>query len=157
LLDNWATLRRVIRVIEEHHSITESLKLVGDSVAEGEVLRSLRGAGSDWVPGQPEVLGKKLEKLQQTLSHLEEGLRNHFAFEENNLPPLCGDLLMKAILIDHRKIKKKLGEAKSIVFDAKPDSLSEEELVSLGSRIKEAVDNVLNAVEGHARKEQVIL
>jgi len=157
MLDNWAMLRRVIRVVEEHQAISESLKLVGDSVTDGEALRSLRGARRDWVPGRLEILGKKLEKLQQTLSHLAEGLRNHFAFEEDNLPPLCGDLLMKAILIDHQKIRKKLDEAISIVFNTKLDSLSEEELTSLEPHIKEAVDNVLSVVGEHARKEQVVL
>ena len=157
MLDNWAMLRRVTRLREEHQAISEHLKLVGDSVSDREALRSLRGAHTDWVPSRPEILGKKLEKLQQTLSLLEEGLRNHFAFEENNLPPLCGDLLMKAILVDHQEIRKKLDEAKSIVFSNKLDSLSEDELTSLESRTKEAVDNVLNVVEEHARKEQVVL
>jgi len=157
MLDNSAMLRRINRLREEHQAISEHLKLVGDSLSDREALRSLRGARSDWVPSRPQILGKNLEKLQQTLSHLEEGLGNHFVFEEDNLPPLCGDLLMKAILVDHQEIRKKLDEAKSIVFTTKLDGISEGELTSLRSRIIEAVDNVLNVVGEHARKEQVVL
>ena len=95
--------------------------------------------------------------MQQALRYLEDGLNNHFTFEEENLPILCGDLLMRAILIDHQEIRDKLHEATSIVSSANLEKLSEDELTPLDSRVKEAITNLLGAVEEHAKKEEVIL
>lgn len=156
-LGDFAKLRRINRVFDEHRVIRKHVKLVGDSVPDKEALNELRKTRTDWPPGQSDVLAEKLEKLQQTLSFLDEGLKNHFVFEGENLPPLCGDLLMRAILLEHAEIEKKIAEAKSTVANFTLEGLNKEELASQGSQVQQMIGSLLSLVEEHATKEETVL
>ena len=133
------------------------MKLVGDSISDQEAVASLRGAHADWIPGRLEVLAEKQEKLQRTLSFLDEGLRNHFAFEEEALPPLLGELFMRAILLDHREIVKQIDEAKSLAADIKLEGSQREELLSKESHMQRVIDGISHLVEDHAAREETLL
>jgi hypothetical protein len=104
MADNLATVNRAI---EEHHTIRAHVKLVGDSVSDLEALFSLQKARPDWILSSPEALSEKKDKLLQTLSTLDEGLKNHFSFEDKLFPPLFGELLMQALKIEHRGMKNR--------------------------------------------------
>lgn len=154
MADNLATVNRAI---EEHHTIRAHVKLVGDSVSDLEALFSLQKARPDWILSSPEVLSEKKDKLLQTLSTLDEGLKNHFSFEDKLFPPLFGELLMQALKIEHRGIKKQMEEAKSLVAKAKLEGLGQKELLSKKAQIQQKVEGVLQSVEEHASREETIL
>jgi hypothetical protein len=156
-LGDFAKLRRINRVIEEHRVIRKHVKLVGDSVPDKEALNELRKTHADWPPGQADIPAGKLEKLQQTLSFLDEGLKNHFAFEGENLPPLCGDLLMRAILLEHEEIENKIAEARAMVTSFISEGLNEEEMASRGSQVQQMIGSVLSLIEEHAAREETVL
>ena len=145
------------RVIEEHQNIRGHVKLVGDSISDEEALTSLERARADWVPGKPELLAEMQKKLQQAISFLDEGLKNHFAFEGKALPPLLGELFMRAIILDHQEIMKEIDEAKSIAAETRLEGLSREELLSKESHIQQTISNICRLVEEHATKEEIIL
>jgi hemerythrin len=153
-LDNLAIINKVI---EEHQIIRGHIKLVGDSTSDQEAIASLTRARADWIPGRPEILAEKQKRLQQALSFLDEGLKNHFAFEERVLPPLLGDLFVRAITLDHREIIKEIDEAKSLVSDIKLEGLSRDELLSKESHIQQVINRISDLVEDHAIEEEVVL
>ena len=152
--DNLAIINSTIH---EHHAIRGHVKLVGDTVADLEALFTLETERLEWTVGSPEVISEKQRELQQTMSFLDEGLKNHFAYEEKVLPPLLGELLMRALILEHRGIKKQIDEAKNIVSHTKLEGLSQEELLSKKSDIKQTIDSVLQLVEEHATREEAIL
>jgi len=154
MLDKLAIINRVI---EEHQAIRQYVKLAGDSVSDWEALSSLERARADWIPGRLEILSEKQKRLQQTMSALEEGLKNHFAFEEKALPPLLGELLARALILEHQEIKKEIDKAKSITAEAKLEGLSRDELLSKESNIQQMVDSICQLVEEHATREETIL
>ena len=156
-LSDFAVLRRIKRVIDEHQVIRKHVKLVGDTVPDREALGRLRKSRTELTPSQPELLVERLKKLQETLGFLDEGLRNHFAFEGKNLPPLCGDLLMRAIYLEHGEIERKIDQVKTVVANTKLEGLSEEELTSQGEEIQQTIGSLLQLVEEHAAREEVIL
>ena len=152
--DKLAIIRRII---DEHQTIKGHMKLVGDSVSDQEALATLQKAHADFIPGRLEVMSEKQKKLQQTMSALDEGLKNHFAFEEKALPPLLGELLMQALVLEHREIKNEIDEAKSTVESTKLEGLSREELISKESHIQQMIDSICQLVEEHATKEEAVL
>lgn len=154
MLDNLAIISRIR---DAHQTLMEHTKLVGDSISDEEAMSSLRGAHSDWIPGRQEILAEKQKKLQRTLGFLDEGLKNHFAFEEEVLPPLLGELFMRALILDHREINRELDEAKSIAADIKLEGLSREELLSRESHLQQVIDSISRQVEDHATREEMIL
>jgi hemerythrin len=145
------------RVIDEHQTIRKHIKLVGDSVSDQEALTTLQKAHADFIPGRLEVASEKQNKLQQAMSFLEEGLKNHFAFEEKVLPPLLGELLMQALVLEHREISREIDEAISTVANTRLEGLSREELVSKESHTQQMIDSICQLVEEHATKEEAIL
>jgi hemerythrin len=154
MADNLAIVNRAI---EEHHNIRGHMKLVGDSISDLEALFSLQKARPDWILSSPEALLEKQAKLQQTISTLDEGLKNHFSFEERLFPPLFGDLLMQALILEHRGIKKQIDEAKSLIANTKLEGLSQKELLSRKAQIQQKIEGILQVVEEHAGREETIL
>ena len=152
--DNLAIIRRII---EEHRAIRGHIKLIGDSTSDREAMNALTRARADWIPGRQEILSEKQKRLEQTLSLLDEGLKNHFYYEERYLPPLLGDLLMRALLLDHGEIRKEIDEAKSIVTDTKLEGLSREDLLPKESRMNRIINNICQVVEEHATNEEILL
>ena len=145
------------RIKDEHLNIRRHLKLVGDSVGDMEAMRSLQQARAEWVPGHPRAFAERHKKLGQTLSFLDEGLRNHFALEENDLPPLAGDLFMRALIMEHREITKHVDDTRSMVDGMHVDGLSREELLSKESQVQQAIEHVRGLIEDHAAREETLL
>jgi len=154
MADDLATIRKVIAA---HHTIRRDVKSVGDSVSDLEALFSLQQAQSGWSQGSIETLSKKREQLMQTIRLLDDGLKKHFALEEKLLPPLFGEGLMKALLLEHRDISKKLEEAKAMVTSTTLEGLSQEELLYKKARFQQMISNTCQMVEEHAGHEELIL
>jgi len=150
-------LKIVNRAIEEHHTIRGHVKLVGDSISDLEALFSLQKARPDWILSSTDALSEKQDKLQQTISALEEGLKNHFSFEEKLLPPLFGKFLMQVLILEHREIKKSIVDTKSLLANTKLVGLNQRELLSQKAHIQKKVEDILQLVEEHAGKEETIL
>jgi hemerythrin len=145
------------RTIEEHMSLKSDIKLVGDSVSDYEALAKLASESTDWIPGSSDDLREKQDKLRQTLGYLDEGLRNHFAFEEELLPPLLGDLLMRALAQEHQRIGREIDRAKSLVDSMELQGLGRDELISKQSKVKQVINNICKLIEDHSGKEEVLL
>jgi hemerythrin len=154
MADPLATLNKVR---SEHLNIRRHLKLVGDSVGDVEAMNSLQGERAEWVPGRPHALDEKQKKLQQTLSFLDEGLRNHFALEEKDLAPLAGDLFMRALILDHREIMKHVDDTRSMVDSMDVDGLTREQLLSKESQVQQAIEHVRGLIQDHAAREETLL
>lgn len=152
--DSLATIRKVI---EEHQLIRGHLKLVGETVSDREAVADLEEARIDWIPGRPQSLVEIKESLQQALSLLDEGLKNHFVFEEEALPPLLGELFMKAIRLDHQEIMKALKQAKTMSTDTRLVGLSRDELLHKEAETQQTISNLCQLIEEHASKEETIL
>lgn len=152
--DYLVTIRKVI---EEHQAIREHIKLVGDSMGDQEAISRLQSAGTDWFPGQSKAPTETQKKTQQALTALDEGLKSHFTFEEEVLPPLLGELLMKALLLEHQEIITEIIEAKSVVDEIKLEGLNHEELLNKASNLQQKVGNTCFMIEEHANREEILL
>jgi hypothetical protein len=149
----------VTRVISEHHAIRGHVKLAGDTVNDIEALFTLQRTQSGWSQTSITALIEKRDQLLQAISFLEEGLKNHFSFEEEALPLLFGELLMKAILHEHHEISGQIGSAKKNLADIKIklEGLDQRELFSKRSVIQQNINSLCQTVEEHAQHEEAIL
>ena len=150
-------LAKINEILEEHHTIRSGVKLVGDSVSDQEALASLKSVRSDWTPGRMELVSEKQRKLKQTMSFLEDGLRNHFSREEDVLPALLGEFLMQSLLLEHQEIIKKIDEVRLVAADSKLGGLSEADLESKDSELKRKISDFSRLIEEHADKEELML
>jgi iron-sulfur cluster repair protein YtfE (RIC family) len=145
------------RIIEWHQTLRGHVKLVGEAIPDREALSNLQRVRADWVPGRPDILAEKQKKLEQTISFLDEGLRNHFAYEEKVLPPILGELFMRALVLDHQEVREEIDGAKSTVLGTELEGLSREELLAKESEIQQVIESMCQTFEDHATREEVIL
>ena len=150
-------LAKINEILEEHRTIGSGVKLVGDSISDQEALASLKSVRSDWVPGRLELISEKQRKLKQTMNFLEEGLRNHFSKEEDVLPALLGEFLMQSLLLEHKEVTEKIDEVRLLASDSKLEGLTEAELESKDSEIKQKISDFSRLIEEHADKEELML
>jgi len=147
----------ITKVIAEHHTIRGHVKLAGDAVGDIEALFTLRKAYSGWTQSSLQALTEKQSQLVQALSFLEQGLQNHFAYEESALPPLFGRLLMKALRYEHRGIFRAIEEAKAALASVKLEGLKQAEMLTRKSEIQQIIYHLSQVVEEHASHEETIL
>jgi hypothetical protein len=145
------------KAIAEHHDIRESIKLTGDSLTDVEALFLLRKAYSGWTQSSAEELGTRRDQLLQAVSSLELGLKRHFDFEEKALPPLFGELLMKAIMHEHREIAEKIENTRAAINGIKLEGLDQAGLLSVKTGVQETINHLLQSIEEHANHEEIIL
>ena len=145
------------RIIAEHQNIRAHVKLVGDSVSDREALAALQKSHADFIPGRPEVVSDKCRKIQQTILSLEEGLKNHFFYEEKALPPMLGELLGRALVLEHSEISREIDEVKSMVGSTDLEGLNRDELLHQESHIQQMIDSVSCLIEEHADREEAVL
>lgn len=147
----------ITRAISEHHIIRGHVKLAGDTVNDIEALITLQRAHAGWTQSSIDALMEKQNRMQQAIYFLEQGLKNHFAFEEKSLLPLFGELLAKAILREHHEISRQIDGAKATLANVKLEGLEQPELLSKKSQIQEAINGISQAVEEHAHHEEIVL
>lgn len=147
----------VTKIVSEHHAIKGHIKLAGDTVNDIEALFALQRTQSGWGRTSVTALVEKRDQLLQTISFLEEGLKNHFGLEEELLPPLLGKFLMKAVLEEHRGILGQIESARTTLVDMELEGLGQRELLSKKSVIQQSVDSLCQTVEEHAQREETIL
>jgi hemerythrin len=117
----------------------------------------LESSRADWIPGRGNTLDERQKELQQAMSSLDEGLKKHFAYEEKVLPPLLGELFMRALILDHREVLKEIDGAKLIATETKLEGLSREELLTKESHLHEVIEGTCQLVEEHAAREEALL
>jgi succinylglutamate desuccinylase len=150
-------LEIVNKVMDEHRNIRTHVKLVGDTVSDPEGLLKLEQARPDWMLGSPEQLSEKQTTLEQTLNYLYDGLQNHFAIEEKWLPKVLGNLVMDALMLEHVEIKSTIDGIRSSLRGSRIEDMSHEQKLSFKWTMQQRIEEMRNALEAHAGKEEVIL
>ncbi len=144
-------------VIGQHRLIRHNIKLVGDSLVDVEALFNLQKAQAAWAQSSVEELSEKKERVGQVLSVLTAGLKNHFDYEERVLPPLFGEVLMKALIIEHRGIQRRLERSALAVNGLNLQGVAQTEALAAKTRLQQVIADLTFEVEEHAGHEELIL
>jgi hypothetical protein len=144
-------------VFAEHSLVKQNIRLVGDSVNDVEALFGLERTYSGLTQTSLEELPHRQERLELALSLLREGLANHFAFEENALPPLFGEVLMDALVLEHHTIRKAIDKAQDIVHDSLVDRLDQEGKLAWKSVLQKVINGLTQEIHSHAADEETVL
>jgi len=150
-------LEIITRVISEHRKITDYAKLTGDTINDIDAIFALETTKrkAAWSATSVTELIKKRDQLLQTIDLLEDGLKNHFGYEEETLPLVFGELLMKPIIHEHHEILGKIENAKTTLINL--ERLDRDELSSKRTVVLESVNNLCQTVEEHAHHEETAL
>ena len=150
-------LEVIKKVISEHSKITDHIKLTAGTMNDIDAIFALETTKREtaWSSTSVTELIKKRDQLLQTIGLLEDGLKNHFDYEEKALPLVFGELLMKPILHEHHEILVQIENAKTTLINL--ERLDQDELSSNRTVVLESVNSLCQTVEDHAHHEETIL
>jgi hemerythrin len=149
-------IEKVRHLIEEHSIVKDRLRLIGDEINDLEAMKNLQTM-RDSVSGTEEVvLGEKLKELKQNVSYISEGLRKHFEDEEKLLPELIGELLTKALLHEHRKIKEDIAALADLSNNATLEEISQQRSPAIMMYIAQIINSLRNKIEEHSSREDAV-
>jgi hypothetical protein len=107
---------------------------------------------SDWTQDKVNLLLDKLSNLKDRLSDLEDGFKIHFKLDEEAFPPVMGDLMVRAIRIDHQDMVKQFGEIHQLII-----GITAQKIKEIGSTIVRKTDSLTQSIETHIRREADML
>jgi|WetSurMetagenome_2_1015567.scaffolds.fasta_scaffold275051_2 hypothetical protein len=144
------------RTIQEHHKIRNHIRLVGDAMNDMEAIVNLQHADTSWGQHSVQDVEKNMDHLKQTVSQLNEGLSNHFGFEEKWLPDVFGQTLMKALILEHDEVRDHMAKCKAAFIDD-IKQFTREKLLTYRTLIQHDIDDLTGLIESHANREEIVL
>jgi regulator of sigma D len=150
-------LEIIDQVIAQHQIVRLNLQGVQSSLTDFDALFNLQKAQSRWAQSSVNKLQDQKQQLQDALSKVQQGLNGHFSWEEQVLPALFGEVLMKALLFVHGEIRQQIEQTMSKVGSSSIEGLNQKDLAAQKSRVHEATATLARMVEEHAALEEQIL
>jgi regulator of sigma D len=150
-------LEIIDQVIAQHQIVRLNLQGVQSSLTDFDALFNLQKAQSRWAQSSINTLLDQKRQLQEALSKVQRGLNGHFSWEEQVLPALFGEVLMKALVFVHDEIKQQIEQALSKVDNSSVEGRNQKDLAAQKSQLHEATANIVRMVEEHAALEEQIL
>jgi len=144
-------------IIEYHHVVRKYVGTVGQSLNDVEAIFTLKSQYASWMQTPQEELRLKMEKFAESIDVLEKGLVDHFNFEEENLPDILGEVLMKGLLYEHDIIKEALKALRRLLNEPRISKLDRDEIYLVRSKFQQALDNLTQHIEKHVSVEEVVL
>lgn len=144
-------------VLSQHFTITENIKTTGDKMNDIDAVFGVQVAAYQTAQSAFSVsnLLEKRDQLLHTVNILGDGLKKHFDYEEKVLPLVFGELLLKDILNDHKKIFGHIENVKTSLIEL--ERLNHDELLSKRLELIQSVNELSNVVVNHAHYEETVL
>ena len=144
-------------VLAQHKMIVSQIDKASDTVGDLAAVLRLERARGDMTTAFQQTLDQKLSRLEEVLAPVDRGLRNHYQFEEDVLPPLLGRVLALALFSEHKQLLRLMDQATSLIATAKGADLTRDEQMSKESAIYDCLDELRGAKLDHLTREEAIL
>jgi hypothetical protein len=150
-------LEIIITVLAQHKVIFGQLESAQESMNDMEALLRLEKARTDLTVNVRQTLAQKRDKLESIISPLDQGLRKHYAFEEEYLPPLLGRVLTEALFFEHKQLLFQMEQANSFILGINVSGLTRVEEMNKESLIYGQLDNLRRNKLDHLNREEAVL
>jgi len=150
-------IEKVSHIIEEHSTIRERSKVVGDEINDLEALEDLKSLRDSFSGTDEIILADKLKELKQAMGYFIDSLRKHFDDEELLFPGILGDPLARALTREHRQIMEDITSLIAIGDNRGLDQISQQRSPAIMMHIFQKISVLRKMVEEHARKEDIVL
>lgn len=151
------------RVIAEHKTIRQRFQNLEKVANDAEAMAGFEEAKEAFMPGR---LDQKqgLRSLEDTLNVIEDGLQNHFHFEEISLPGVvdhCGDeenkSSLRSILLEHADLRNRVAHSKKHVAELAAGDMARHRWEASAHDMRTYISHTRKLLEAHAEIEQELL
>ena len=148
------------KVIEEHKSIMQGVQTLEQAASDAEVIVDLEKAKETFMPGRLEQ-EKGLQKLQEALEAIDQGLRAHFNREETGLMNVFEkhgnkelSTAFRSLLLEHEDLRNRLAHAKKHAAELVSGGLSRHLWEASAHDMRAHISHTRKLLEAHAEIEQ---
>ena len=147
----------VTNVLAQHATITGYVKDTGDKMNDVDAIFSVQRETYKvaWSSSSPVELLEKSKQLMEKIQILEDGLKNHFAYEEKVFPLVLGEIVLNDIWSAHNDIQERIDDVKKQLNSL--EGLEKDELYAKRADLLKSVNELSDAITNHARSEDRIL
>jgi hypothetical protein len=150
-------LEIIRQVLAQHKVIFGQLESASESVSDMEALLKLEKARADLNLGYQKTLTEKRAEIERIIAPIDRGLRKHYSFEEEVLPPMLGRVLTKALISEHKHLLFQMEQMISLLTEINAEGLTQSQALGKESLIYERLDNLRRNKMDHLNREEAIL
>lgn len=150
-------LEIIRRVMEQHKVLQGQIDSVGQAMSDKDALLRLDRAQADLAVDFRRPLNERRSGLIASLTIVEQGLKKHYDFEEEMLPPLLGKLLTEALIIEHKDLISEMQKVISTINSANLEKLSHIDEVSQEAIMNASLIALRDKKTDHQKREEALL
>jgi hypothetical protein len=144
-------------IMDEHQQIRTHMRLVGESLNDREAVDGLEKAKFNVLSNFSQPLSLKVEGALKTLVALREGVKHHYDFEEAELPPIFGEVLMEATKIQHKELLEEIESAISTLDRTKVEGITTDQRIIEESLMNALLERMLRNKGQHMSREEAMI
>jgi hypothetical protein len=122
-----------------------------------EALFKIRGDYAALTQSSLEEIAAQIDKIRDNLNSLENQLDKHFKYEEENLPDILREVLMKGLVVEHNAIREEMRAARDVIFSTRYDSTGRNVAILQKSQMQQVITYLAQHIERHASREEIVL
>lgn len=150
-------LEIITRVMEQHKVILDRIASTSMSMSDKDALLRIEAAETELAVGFRSPLAERREALIKSLAAIENGLKKHYEFEEEMLPPLLGRLLTEALVIEHKSLVAQMEDVVSRIGKINLKGLNRAAEISQEATMSELLNNLRDKKLDHQKREDATL
>lgn len=147
----------VDNIVSEHVAVRQLVSSVGNYMNDLDAIFRLETERFNWTQTSLQALTEKKTQLAETIDTLWINLKKHFTYEEQHLTVPLGEILTKALIIEHEEISKEIERVKALIKDTKFEGLSQSDALSMKASLQQAIGRLSQMIEEHAKDEEVLV
>lgn len=150
-------LEIITKVMDQHKVLSGQINSVTETMSDKDALLRLEKAQKDLSVDFRCTLAERHTSLLESLSRVKKGLENHYAFEEEMLPPLLGQLLTEALIIEHKNLIAEMQKVISTIGKINLKGLTHQGEINQEVTMSKSLSTLRDDKLDHQKREEAIL
>jgi hypothetical protein len=150
-------LEIINKVMDQHKVLLGQINSISETMSDKDALLQLDKAQAELSVNFRRSLAERRASLVESLNAIEKGLKNHYDFEEEMLPPLLGKLLIEALTIEHKNLIAQMQKVISKIGKIKLEGLNHESEISQEAIMRKLLNTLRDKKLDHQKREEAIL
>ena len=150
-------LEIITKVMDQHELLQEHLGSVSSIMSDRRALSLIEEAKDELGVNWRLSLTQRREYLIASLLTVEQGMKSHYEFEEEMLPPLYGELLTRALIVEHSGLIDSMRETIEAISALSFEKLNHQEELEMEALISTTLGALRDKKLDHQRREEAVL
>jgi hypothetical protein len=150
-------LEIITKVMEQHKVLLNQINSVAEVMSDKDALFLLEKTQTELSVNFRLSLEERRASLIDSLNTIEKGLKKHYDFEEEMLPPLLGKLLNEALVNEHKNLRTEMQKVIEKISKIKVKGLNHDNEITQEASMNKLLYGLREKKLDHQKREEAIL